>query len=72
MKQNILLCASNPFGMLIEHLLDLGEDEAANELGVGDLDSFYKQARETEKAREREREQRNLDNQFASIVWFPR
>ena len=34
-----------PFGMLIEHLLDLGEAEAANELGVGDLDSFYKQAR---------------------------
>jgi len=34
-----------PFGMLIEHLLDLGEDTAANELGVGDLDSFYKQAR---------------------------
>lgn len=34
-----------PFGMLIEHLLDLGEGEAANELGVGDLDSFYKQAR---------------------------
>ena len=34
-----------PFGMLIEHLLDLGEDKAATELGVGDLDSFYKQAR---------------------------
>ncbi|MBR79442.1 MAG: arginine--tRNA ligase [Euryarchaeota archaeon] len=34
-----------PFGMLIEHLLDLGEIQAANELGVGDLDSFYKQAR---------------------------
>ena len=34
-----------PFGMLIEHLLDLGEDQAASELGVGDLDSFYKQAR---------------------------
>ncbi len=34
-----------PFGMLIEHLLDLGEDRAATELGVGDLDSFYKQAR---------------------------
>ena len=34
-----------PFGMLIEHLLDLGEARAANELGVGDLDSFYKQAR---------------------------
>lgn len=34
-----------PFGMLIEHLIDLGEIAAANELSVGDLDSFYKQAR---------------------------
>ncbi len=34
-----------PFGMLIEHLLDLGEAEAANELSVGDLDGFYRQAR---------------------------
>jgi arginyl-tRNA synthetase len=34
-----------PFGMLIEHLLDMGEGEAANELNVGDLDGFYKQAR---------------------------
>ena len=34
-----------PFGMLIEHLLDLGEAEAGDELGVGDLDSFYKAAR---------------------------
>jgi arginyl-tRNA synthetase len=34
-----------PFGMLIEHLIDLGETEAANELSVGDLDSFYRQAR---------------------------
>jgi arginyl-tRNA synthetase len=33
-----------PFGMLIEHLLDLGEDQAAHELSVGDLDEFYKQA----------------------------
>ena len=33
-----------PFGMLIEHLLDLGEAEAAHELSVGDLDGFYKQA----------------------------
>jgi arginyl-tRNA synthetase len=33
------------FGMLIEHLLDLGEAEAAAELSVGDLDSFYKAAR---------------------------
>jgi arginyl-tRNA synthetase len=34
-----------PFGMLIEHLLDLGEDEAASELSVGELDGFYKAAR---------------------------
>jgi arginyl-tRNA synthetase len=34
-----------PFGMLIEHLLDLGEAEAAKELSVGDLDGFYRQAR---------------------------
>jgi arginyl-tRNA synthetase len=34
-----------PFGMLIEHLLDLGEDTAAEHLSLGDLDGFYKQAR---------------------------
>ncbi|MGH3716268.1 MAG: arginine--tRNA ligase [Micromonosporaceae bacterium] len=34
-----------PFGMLIEHLLDVGESEAAHELSVGDLDGFYKAAR---------------------------
>ena len=34
-----------PFGMLIEHLLDLGETEAAGHLSLGDLDGFYKQAR---------------------------
>lgn len=34
-----------PFGMLIEHLLDLGEGSAENELSVGDLDGFYKTAR---------------------------
>ncbi|MHB1090439.1 MAG: arginine--tRNA ligase [Ilumatobacteraceae bacterium] len=34
-----------PFGMLIEHLVDLGEASAAEELSVGDLDSFYRQAR---------------------------
>ncbi len=33
-----------PFGMLIEHLIDLGEDTAAEGLGQGDLDGFYKQA----------------------------
>jgi arginyl-tRNA synthetase len=32
-----------PFGMLIEHLVDVGADRA-QELGVGDLDAFYKEA----------------------------
>lgn len=35
-----------PFGMLIEHLHDLGEAAAAHELSVGDLDGFYKTARQ--------------------------
>jgi arginyl-tRNA synthetase len=34
-----------PFGMLIEHLLDLGEDQAVATLSIGDLDGFYKDAR---------------------------
>ena len=34
-----------PFGMTIEHLIDIGEAEAAAGLSVGDLDGFYKQAR---------------------------
>ena len=34
-----------PFGMLIEHLLDLGEDRAITTLSIGDLDAFYKEAR---------------------------
>jgi arginyl-tRNA synthetase len=48
-----------PFGMLIEHLVDLGEEKAAKELSVGDLDTFYRQARasfdESEAFRERSR-----------------
>jgi len=36
-----------PFGMLIEHLLDLGENEAIASLSIGDLDSFYRDARAT-------------------------
>ncbi len=35
-----------PFGMLIEHLLDIGETEAAHELSVGDLNGFYRAAGE--------------------------
>ncbi|HYA45497.1 MAG TPA: arginine--tRNA ligase [Acidimicrobiales bacterium] len=34
-----------PFGMLIEHLVDIGEDEGAHELAVGDLELFYQHAR---------------------------
>jgi arginyl-tRNA synthetase len=34
-----------PFGMLIEHLLDLGEADAAHELSLGDLNEFYREAR---------------------------
>jgi len=44
-KENHVGDWGTPFGMLIKHLLDLGEDQAATDLGVGDLDSFYKQAR---------------------------
>jgi len=35
-----------PFGMLIEHLLDLGEENAIATLSIGDLNSFYRAARE--------------------------
>ncbi len=34
-----------PFGMLIEHLLDLGEQAGAEALSVGDLEGFYRGAR---------------------------
>ena len=34
-----------PFGMLIEHVIDIGEDQAAAGLSVGDLDGFYRAAR---------------------------
>jgi arginyl-tRNA synthetase len=44
-RQNHLGDWGTPFGMLIEHMLDLGEDAAAKELSVGDLNTFYKQAR---------------------------
>jgi len=44
-RQNHVGDWGTPFGMLIEHLLDLGEAEAAHELSVGDLSTFYQQAR---------------------------
>lgn len=44
-KANHLGDWGTPFGMLIEHLVDLGGAEAVAELSVGDLDSFYRAAR---------------------------
>jgi arginyl-tRNA synthetase len=46
-RQNHVGDWGTPFGMLIEHLLDLGEDGArASELSLGDLNAFYRKARE--------------------------
>jgi len=49
-----------PFGMLIEHLADLGESEAVASLSIGALDAFYRDARAKfdtdEEFRERSRE----------------
>jgi arginyl-tRNA synthetase len=44
-RQNHIGEWGTPFGMLIEHLLDIGETEAAHELSVGDLNGFYQAAR---------------------------
>lgn len=44
-KQNHVGDWGTPFGMLIEHMLDLGETEATAELSVGDLNTFYRGAR---------------------------
>lgn len=35
-----------PFGMLIEHLVDLGEQAGAEALSVGEMESFYREARQ--------------------------
>ena len=44
-RQNHIGDWGTPFGMLIEHLLDLGGTDKAAELSVGELDVFYKAAR---------------------------
>jgi len=44
-RQNHLGDWGTPFGMLIEHMLSVGEAEAASELSVGDLGRFYQEAR---------------------------
>lgn len=45
-RQNHIGDWGTPFGMLIEHLLDLGSEEARSQLEVGDLNAFYKAARQ--------------------------
>jgi arginyl-tRNA synthetase len=44
-RQNHVGDWGTQFGMLIEHLLDQGEQATAETLSVGDLDTFYRQAR---------------------------
>jgi arginyl-tRNA synthetase len=44
-RQNHVGDWGTPFGMLIEHLIDLGGASNAAELSVGELDAFYKAAR---------------------------
>ena len=44
-RQNHIGDWGTPFGMLIEHLVDIGVDGAAPELSVADLNAFYQDAR---------------------------
>ena len=45
LRQNHIGDWGTPFGMLIEHMIDLGDAEAAAALGIGQLAQFYKAAR---------------------------
>ena len=62
LRQNHIGEWGTPFGMLIEHLLDLGATEAAEELSLGELNAFYQQARSKFDADEafRERSRRRV------------
>ena len=44
-RQNHIGDWGTPFGMLIEHLIDIGAEAGAHELSVGDLTRFYQAAR---------------------------
>ncbi|MEZ0075244.1 arginine--tRNA ligase [Planotetraspora sp. GP83] len=44
-RQNHLGDWGTPFGMLIENLIDVGEDEALSRLAAGDGNAFYQEAR---------------------------
>lgn len=46
LRQNHIGDWGTPFGMLIEHLVDLGVARAEAELGIGELGVFYKAAKE--------------------------
>lgn len=46
-RQNHIGDWGTPFGMLIEHLVELGAENAEKDLAVGELDVFYKAARAT-------------------------
>lgn len=46
LRQNHIGDWGTPFGMLIEHLIDVGEDQAAAQLSVGELNRFYQRARQ--------------------------
>jgi arginyl-tRNA synthetase len=45
-RQNHVGDWGTPFGMLIEHLIDVGADRATSELSVGSLNEFYQAARQ--------------------------
>lgn len=44
-RQNHIGDWGTPFGMLIEHLIDVGEAATRSDVSVGELGAFYKQAR---------------------------
>jgi arginyl-tRNA synthetase len=44
-RQNHIGDWGTPFGMLIEHMIDIGEKAAEAELTVGELSAFYQEAR---------------------------
>ncbi|MAU85510.1 MAG: arginine--tRNA ligase [Euryarchaeota archaeon] len=45
LRENHIGDWGTPFGMLIEHLIDLGEDSFTSTKGISDFDQFYKEAR---------------------------
>ena len=45
-RQNHLGDWGTPFGMLLEHMIDLGVGETDAELTIGDMNAFYQQARQ--------------------------